>query len=793
MRKIYILVVTQIVMLAVAMGMPIYSRAATDTMKIEAIDLWGSNTGEATMVSDASGKAILVDSGDNKTRAVFKWLDASGYKKRKFDVLVTHWHDDHAGNTGEIIRRYNVGTVYIPRTNYLYEEETDYYKYERSYAKDVIDSAKSKGTKIVYLKKGQTIRTGTVTGKVLYCCGSPRSETKLAVDYINNQSAVIMFSGGGSRFLAAGDIEAAAEDRLLNSGANLRADIFKLSHHGLNTSNQQKFLKAVDPVYAYVTSNRSTPSAYMKKDTEASLIRMGWIANVMGTGYNGTITYTCRDGKISVGAKRNTGLMYQRLIDKETGKTRKVTCVFNNATRVRKIKEILDSDKYYNQQLNADGSMFSGSFVKRNGDYYLEKNGVGAFNTFARKGQKVYWFDYSGKRREGGFLNAYGRRYYLSTGEDPYRVCGWKSVDGRKYYFVGSKYEEYSKNTEGMMLTGFKTVNGKDYYFMDTDCSTYKGADHGRLMIGFFTAGGNLYYGANDKVSGYMPEDYGAIVKNWATISKRLYYMGPDGVVRKGWQTIDGKRYYMGTNGRTAVNKFVTIDGAVYYFGEDGVMASGFTEIGGETYYFADDGKMAVGWIELDGKTYYAGDDGRLARGEAEIEGKTYYFDENDGHMIEPDGPQNTENELSEESGSGTENEADGGNGPGEENGLSEEEESLPEDPSESSTEQAEESSDAGTGDTAEHAEETPAEELTDDRDGSGEVHTDLSEEASDGSGQGVEDTEGPADDGGEGLADHKGPAVDGGEGLADPEGQAVDGGEDLTDPEAPSYADTAA
>ena len=791
MRKISFTVETVVFLMALVLGMPMSSHAASDTMKVVAIDLGGSNTGEATMVSDASGESILIDSGDNKTRAVFKWLDANGYKKKKFDVVVTHWHDDHAGNTGEIIRRYNIGTVYMPKADYIYEEETPYYKYERLYYKDVVDSSKLKGTKIVYLKKGQTIRTGSVTGKVIYCCGSPRSETKLAVDYINNQSAVIMFSGGGCKFLAAADIEAPAENRLLNSGVSLRADIFKLSHHGLNTSNQQEFLKAVNPTYAYVTSNRTTPSAYMRADIEQSLIRMGRIANVMGTGYNGTVTYTCRDGRVTVGAKKNTGLMYQRLIDKETGKTRKVTCVFNNATRVRKIKQILDSDKYYNQQLNADGTMFSGNLVKRDGNYYLEKNGIGAYNTFARKGGKTYWFDFNGKRKEGGFLSAYGKRYYLNTGDDPYRVCGWKSIDGKKYYFVGSKYEGYSPNTEGMMLTGFKTVIGKDYYFMDSDCSTYKSADSGRLMIGFFRAGGDLYYGANDKVAGFKLADYGAIVKDWATISGRLYYMGPDGAVRTGWQTIDGKRYYMGTNGTTSVKKFVTIDGAVYYFGEDGVMATGltaigdatyyfgedgvmatgFTAVGSEMYYFGEDGRMATGWIELDGRTYYAGEDGRLARGITEIDGKEYTFDEEDCHLIGSGDPLGEgENELSEDEnrpGEGEVGQNEEENDPGAEDEPEDPSEGStgPADPSEGSTEPAEDPSYADTGDTSEHAEEITEEGLTNDPDGSDDDDTALFED----------------------------PADEGEEGLSDPEGTAGSDGESLADQEDAAYADTSA
>ena len=734
--------------LGALLGAPVLSRAAEDTMKIVAIDLGERNMGDAAMISDGSGRSLLVDSGDTRGKAIFNWLDANGYRNKKFDTLITHWHDDHAGNTARIILDYNVGTVYMPRTDYLYTDPTVYSSYERTFFYAVRDAALKRGTRIVWLQQGQTINVGSVKGRVLYISGSPRKESDMTVNYINNQSAVIMFTGGGAKYLTAGDIEKPAENRLLNAGVSLRADIFKLNHHGTDTSNQQKFLDAVDPTYAYFGSNRSTATQFTTGEVRASVTRMGSIANVLGTGYNGTITYTCTGGNITVNAERNVKKMYQRLIDKKTGKTTKATYSFNKLTEIRKINKILNTNKYYNQQLNADGSVFTGSPVKRNGRYYLEKDGICAYNTFAEKGGRTYWFDLYGRRYEGGFLSAYGRRYYMNPNGDPYRMCGWRSVEGRKYYFVGSRYGQYSKAIEGAMLTGFKTIEGKRYYFMDSSCKTYRKDDQGRLMIGFFTVNGSLYYGANDKVKGFRPEDYGAIVKNWATIRDRLYYMGSNGVVRKGWQTIGGKRYYMGTNGTTAVNRFVTIDGAVYYFGQDGAMLRGgdFT-IRNKRYRFGPDGKMVreinchldkngeplTGWHELDGKTYYADEDGELARGKREIDGKTYYFDEEDGHLIGQEDPLNgpegqqpgQEHTLESEDSSvgGQEEEPDG------------EDDGAPEDPSEGDTGASEDPSEGDTG-----ASEDPSESDTSASEDPSESDTSASEDPSEGDTDAAED-----------------------------------------------------
>ena len=285
------------------------ARTSPDTMVITAIDLQAENTGEATMISDGYGKSLLVDSGDNKNRSIFDWLDANGYKKKEFDTLITHWHDDHAGNTAEIIRRYKVGTLYLPTLEYLdvdYPEYQGHYDYEKTIAQEVLKAAKECGTKLVYLEKGLTINVGEVTGEVLYCSDCPLKENWYAVQHVNNQSAAIMFSGGGVKLFMAGDVQAQAEKRILKSDVSIKADIFKLSHHGTDRSNTQDFLDAVDPSYAWFSSNKSTPEQLIAAgDLTDSVTRMEEMCEVLSTRYNGTIRFRCSGGEIEVTVERN--------------------------------------------------------------------------------------------------------------------------------------------------------------------------------------------------------------------------------------------------------------------------------------------------------------------------------------------------------------------------------------------------------------------------------------------------------------------------------------------------------
>ena len=283
----------------------LYADAAADQMKIVAIDLGEENTGESAMISDGSGRSLLVDSGDNKTDALIEWLDNNGYKDKEFDTLVTHWHDDHAGNTAELIEKYNIKTVYLPPADYVYSEDTKYYKHEQGYVEKVLSTAEKKGTEVVYLEKGQIIDVGCVKGEVLTVNSSLKKENWYDVQYFNNQSAVIMFTGGGVRYLTAGDIQAQTEKRLLRSGVSLKADIFKLNHHGYDRSNTQAFIEAVNPTYSYFTSYKATKTVFMPDDVKDSVSRMEKISHVLSTHYNGTIIYTCSGGNIDVSADRN--------------------------------------------------------------------------------------------------------------------------------------------------------------------------------------------------------------------------------------------------------------------------------------------------------------------------------------------------------------------------------------------------------------------------------------------------------------------------------------------------------
>ncbi len=77
----------------------------------------------------------------------------------------------------------------------------------------------------------------------------------LAADYdagnkSNAMSCVLRISNGARTALLVGDIEQAQEARLVAAGAELRADVLLVPHHGSKTSSTAAFLDAVQPAFA---------------------------------------------------------------------------------------------------------------------------------------------------------------------------------------------------------------------------------------------------------------------------------------------------------------------------------------------------------------------------------------------------------------------------------------------------------------------------------------------------------------------------------------------------------------
>ena len=192
-----------------------------DTLTVHFIDVAHADG----MLIECNGHFALVDAGmaDTSDRVV-NYLASRGVEK--LDLVVgTHPHADHIGGMPDVLANYPVDNVWfsaIPYTNYT--------------VTNFLNSVRWRGKQVVRPANGTTFDLGGATITVL---GPIRDNH----EDVNDISLVLMVQYGDVRFLLTGDMESIAEKELVESGADLKADVLKVGHHGSYSSTSYIFLR----------------------------------------------------------------------------------------------------------------------------------------------------------------------------------------------------------------------------------------------------------------------------------------------------------------------------------------------------------------------------------------------------------------------------------------------------------------------------------------------------------------------------------------------------------------------
>ena len=276
-------------------------------LKVTAIDFGDTGWGDGTMI-ESGGECLLMDTFmPDCADALKRFLEENGYKK--FGIYLSHYHADHFGNIRRIMRddSFTITGIYLPDDAHLWPTDHDYGA-EIGWFMDVDQGirelAGEMNIPLTVLHPGDSFRVGDALVEILY--GTTYESDDHNPSYLNNNSLVARVSGGGIRYLTCGDIEKTVEERILEEGIDISADLYKMSHHGGGTSNSYSFLQAVNPSFAFFNSLEDSPDDFAADWAEGPVSDMMDFANVHSSRYNGNITYTAKDGVITVRAQRNT-------------------------------------------------------------------------------------------------------------------------------------------------------------------------------------------------------------------------------------------------------------------------------------------------------------------------------------------------------------------------------------------------------------------------------------------------------------------------------------------------------
>jgi beta-lactamase superfamily II metal-dependent hydrolase len=246
--------------LAVAVGLI----AASRTLDIYFIDVEG---GQATLLVTPSGESMLIDTGypgfeDRDLNRVFAAIRQAGLARLDY-LLVTHYHNDHAGNAGAIAARIPIGTF----IDHGESVETDDnaralyagYVKARSTGRHLLAGP---GDKVPLRDLDVTIVTagGAHLARPLSPPAGPNAlcaafKPKDADPSENARSVGSMIAFGRFRMIDLGDLtwnkeqELVCPDNLLGT-----VDVYVTTHHGLAQSNAAVIVHALRPRVAIMNN-----------------------------------------------------------------------------------------------------------------------------------------------------------------------------------------------------------------------------------------------------------------------------------------------------------------------------------------------------------------------------------------------------------------------------------------------------------------------------------------------------------------------------------------------------------
>ena len=235
-----------------------------------------------SVLVECDGQFMLYDGGNvDDGSLVVSYLQQQGVEELQY-VFCSHAHEDHVGGLAAALAYFPAHHVYAPVT----EADTKCFR-------DFVKYTQQQGLAVEVPAAGTVWQLGSATVTQLGPVAQ-YSDT-------NDTSLVLRLDYGSTSFLLTGDMEADAERDLVNTGANLKADVLQVGHHGSSTSTSYIFLNSVLPEMGVISCGANNKYGHPHEETLSILRDAG--VDVYRTDLLGTITIGSDGQNYTVGTE----------------------------------------------------------------------------------------------------------------------------------------------------------------------------------------------------------------------------------------------------------------------------------------------------------------------------------------------------------------------------------------------------------------------------------------------------------------------------------------------------------